>query len=491
MADNYANLSALQRFWAKAKDYIDTALGLKLDSDAYATDSDYGIVKTNSAESVTLNASGQLDVGGRLGQMPSGTGIYNPKSIVPAAIGDGSFLLTEGSGTSLGTKSLAVSTGQGVTCRSAAAGATEYHVTNTYENRIKCAALSVAGGVLALNENAAKEGKFANVLSVQIDGATYVPDSSPNVSDTAHDIIVAVDATINPDSSTTSIRVYPAELGFSTLFVGQSVGSNGGASVVVGQGVMNFSGNACALVGASMYNHGNGNGVFGRQHISRKNRWFMSGTGHDNTNGKSESGAALGQWSNITSNTALAYGNGTSHTARSNSLELLNDGRLKISGTPSEADDVVTKGYADANYGGGGGGPTVTTYGNADFTYQQVIDPETGTVTNECVAYSTVAGNANEPTAVKYGRIVNLAGAFKNINARPDNSAFDMGKVPTGCEPAKTQYILQQGTSQYKFMLTVRPDGTLNCSRYSTGSSAVAVPNNAWLNVNATYISAT
>lgn len=54
----------------------------------------------------------------------------------------------------------------------------------------------------------------------------------------------------------------------------------------------------------------------------------------------------------------------------------------------------------------------------------------------------------------------------------------------------KQNYILNQGTSQNKFMLTIRTDGTMNCSRYSVGSSAVAVANNAWLNINATYISA-
>lgn len=157
---------------------------------------------------------------------------------------------------------------------------------------------------------------------------------------------------------------------------------------------------------------------------------------------------------------------------------------------PEEADDLVTKGYADANYGGGGSAPTVTTYGHADFTYEQVLDPDTQEVINECVAYSTSSGNANEPTATKYGRVVNLAGAFRNINARPDNTAFDMGKVPAGCEPLKTQYILSQGSSQYKFMLTIRTDGTINCSRYSTGASAIAVANGAWLNINATYVSA-
>lgn len=120
-----------------------------------------------------------------------------------------------------------------------------------------------------------------------------------------------------------------------------------------------------------------------------------------------------------------------------------------------------------------------TTYGNADFTYL-----------NGCVAYSTVADNVNEPNASKYGRVVNLSGAFKNPEARPDTAAFDIGKVPTGCEPLKTQYILNQGTTQYKFLLTIRTDGTINVSRYSATATNTAVPANAWLNINATYISA-
>lgn len=68
------------------------------------------------------------------------------------------------------------------------------------------------------------------------------------------------------------------------------------------------------------------NAVFGRQHISRKNRSFLAGTGHDTTNARSESVAAVGQWSDIDSSTLFAVGNGTSHTARSNAFEVLNDG---------------------------------------------------------------------------------------------------------------------------------------------------------------------
>ena len=220
--------------------------------------------------------------------------------------------------------------------------------------------------------------------------------------------------------------------------------------------------------------------------LVNKQYCFGVGQGHDFTNGANGT-SAVGVWSEIDSSTRFVVGIGTS-AARKNAFEVKADGRVKASGTPTDNDDLATKAYVDSAIGGGG--LTFQTFGNADFTYQQVLDPDTGTVTNECVAYSTVAGNAEEPKAVKYGRMVNLCGAFKNINVRPDTGVFVMGKVPTGCEPLYRQCILEQGTSQAKFLLTIEMDGTLKCARYSTGASATAVPNNAWLNINATYVSA-
>lgn len=309
-----------------------TQLATKVNNTDYATDNAYGIVKTNSAEAVTLNANGQLDVGGRLGQMPTTTGVYSPKSISPAVVGDGSFLLTEGSGTNLGNKSLAVSTGKMLTCKSAAAGSTTYRISNTYQNRINCAMLVAAGGVVALSENEAKAGNYANVVSVLVNGSSFVPSSAPN--DSTNDIVITLDKTVNPSSATTQIRMYPTERSFSNLFVGQGVGGKDvGASVIVGQGVFGESGNANSLVGADIYNTGNGNAVFGRQHLSKKNRWLLAGTGHDNGSGKSESGVALGEWSLIQSDTAFAIGNGTSHTARSNLFEIKTNGDVYINGT--------------------------------------------------------------------------------------------------------------------------------------------------------------
>lgn len=291
-----------------------------------ATETTFGTIKLNPNESITLNSNNQLDVGGRLGQMSNTTGVYSPKTINPQSVGNGSFLLTEASGLKLGTKSLAVVTGAGLTVKSAAAGTTTYLVTNNYENKIICA--GIVGGILALNESTAAEN-YVNITSVTIGG--YAPTSASYWTATG-DITITTDKSINPSSSVTSVRPYCSSTGFSNFSAGQQSGSDGGASVVVGQKVKSASGNACAIVGASIYNTGNGNAVFGRQHISRKNRSFLAGTGHDTTNGPSEGVAAFGQWSDIKSTTSFAIGNGTSATDRKNSFEISTAGDALLNG---------------------------------------------------------------------------------------------------------------------------------------------------------------
>ena len=489
MAINYEQFKdgGVKYFLLKLKNKIDALLTTKVDTNKVATDTDLGLVKLNPNESINLNSDNQLDVGGRLGQFSGTTGIFHSKDREPRNVANYSLLITDALGIQMdANRSFAVVSGVGITLSGAhAAGVTEYKVVNNYANRILCSSAKY----LSLNEATSTVQQIEPVVSVTIDGNAFTPDSSAN--DTSKPIIIKVANSLNPDSAIASggtIRAFGSIGGYASAYIGSCVGAQtGGANFMLGQGVWSQSGNMNVVFGQYHYNAGNGNTLLGRHHISKKNRWFMAGTGHDNSSGRSEAGAVVGQYSNITSNTLFAVGNGTSHVARSNAFEVLADGRAKSSGTPSENDDLTTKTYVDSAIGGA---LAITTYGNADFSYEQVLDPDTQEVINECVAYSTVTGNANEPTATKYGRIVNLAGAYKNINVRPDNSAFDMGKVPVGCEPLKTQYILSQGTSQYKFMLTIRTDGTINCSRYSASTSAVAVPNNAWLNINATYISA-
>lgn len=490
MAINYEAFKdgAVKYLLIKLKNKIDTLLASKVDETKTATDATLGLVKTNSTESVTLNANGQLDVGGRLGQFNGTTGIFHGKDRAPRNVADYSLLITDALGIDMqANRSFAVVSGVGVTITgSHPAGSTEYRVSNTYSNRILCAGLKY----MSLDEATSKIEQIVAVESVTINGSTFTPDSSAN--DSANPIVIKVAESLNPNSalaSGTAIRGFGALKGYASAYIGSCIGADaGGANFILGQGVFSKSGNMNVILGQYQYNGGNGNTLVGRWHVSKKNRWFMAGTGHDNSNGRSEAGAAVGQYSNITANTMFAVGNGTSHVARSNAFEVMADGRVKASGTTTESDDLATKAYVDSAIGGGG--LAITTYGNADFSYERVLDPDTQEVVNECVAYSTVSGNAEEPKAVKYGRIVNMSGAFKNINARASNATFVMGKVPSGCEPLYRQSIMQQGSSQAKYLLTIETDGTLKCARYSTAATALAVPNNAWLNINATYVSA-
>lgn len=327
MADNFLNSSGLAYFWQKIKDWVDAKL---------ATSSDYGMVKLNPSESVDVNASGQLTVGGRLGQYPNG-GVYYPADMNPDNINQNSFLISEAKGYWLNeTKSLAVLTGINISCRSAAANSTVYEVNNTYDNRIICKA--VEGGYLALNEDNAKAGNFAKVLSVTVNGEPVVVDSSVQPTTAAYRIRIEVDKTVNPDAATTSIRGYANSVGFSTLSIGQCVGqgTNAGGSVLAGGSVYNAGGNYSVLCGQRIANLSAG-GVnpmgavlLGEKLINNGKRFcFAQGTGHDLTNG-SNNVVALGAWSDVTADTALAIGNGTAYTARSNLFEVTRDGGIVV-----------------------------------------------------------------------------------------------------------------------------------------------------------------
>lgn len=482
MADKFLNFTGLSYF----KNKIMALLNNKADKSelpSQATDNDLGLVKLNSSESVTLNADGQLVVGGRLGQFPNG-GVYYSNDRQPRSVGENTFLITDALGTNApASRAFGIITGQGITLTAShPAGSTVYTVKNTYLNRLMCAGAKY----LSVDEATSKVTQITEIVSIKVGSADLVPDST---ADSTTPITITCNESANPNQAVTQLRAFRQLAGYGSVVVGNGAGQDGGgANLVMGQHAYSKTGNMNVVVGQYQYNQGNGNALFGRYHISKKNRWFMAGTGHDNSSGRSEAGTAVGQYSDIKSTTMFAVGNGTGATARSNAFEVLADGRAKSSGIPSENDDLTTKAYVDSAIGGGG--LAVTTYGNADFTYQQEIDPDTQEVINECVAYSTVAGNVNEPKAVKYGRVVNMSGAFKNINVRPSSAQFVMGKVPNGCEPLYNQYIMQQGSTQYKYLLQIQTDGTMSCQRYSATSSAIAVTNNAWLNINATYISA-
>lgn len=296
-----------------------------------ATGDVYGLVKLNPAESVNLNANGQLDIGGRLGAFSGTTGIYHSKDRAPRNVKDFSFLITDAKGMNLDApRDFALATGVNLSLTgSHAAGSTTYTVANTYANRIACAVLA-RGGYVAQSEAWSKENQIVAVTGVKINGANYTPSSAAD--DSSNPITITTETTANPDNAVTQLRVFGGITGgYCSEYIGQCVGGTLGASLEIGQRVWS-SGNVNCIVAADVYNTGNGNALFGRLHISRKNRWFMAGSGHDNTNGMAEAGAVLGSYADIQSDTAFAVGNGTSATARSNLFEIKTNGDIYVNG---------------------------------------------------------------------------------------------------------------------------------------------------------------
>lgn len=296
-----------------------------------ATETTLGLIKLNSGQSIGLNADGQLEVGGRIGQFEGTTGLFAPNDREPRNVLDYSFLITDAMGMDMSAnRAYALVTGLGVNCRSASAGATQYRIQNTYSNRIL--AKLCENGYASRDEATSKEEQIVPVVSVQIGGSSYTPDSSANPSGTANDIIITTAETLNPDSAITNIRLFGKIQSYATAHIGNGIASwGGGRNFLLGGGVIkDGSSNDDCAVGNGIYVSGNGNAIFGRYHIVRKNRGFFAGQGHDSTNATGEGVSAIGQYSYIDSNTLFAVGNGTNHTTRLNAFEVLKDGSIVL-----------------------------------------------------------------------------------------------------------------------------------------------------------------
>ena len=286
-----------------------------------ATDTVAGLIKLNSAESVTLNANGQLVVGGRLGQFLNG-GVFYPGDIAPTNVGKSSFLMTDGAkGINLKERSFAIMAGANVTCKSTPAGSTTYRVSNTQANRFALAA--VVGGRAALNQTDAATNGTAAIVSIKFANGSNLtaPTFGPN--DSSNDIIITLERSINPSAATTAIRVYGTNASSDNLLAGQGVGAGGGKVISLGQSTY-AGGNQNIAFGNSAYVNANNSVAMGHTILVNKQYCFASGQGHDFTNATNGT-AALGTWSELKSNTKFAVGVGTAYDARSNIFEVVND----------------------------------------------------------------------------------------------------------------------------------------------------------------------
>ena len=294
-----------------------------------ATESDYGLIKINPNESVELNANGQLTVGGRLGQFPNG-GVFYPTTIEPTLVGPSTFMMTDGAKyLSLGGRTFGIMAGVNLTCKSAAAGTTQYRLSNNQSNRFAC--FACRGGRVAIDQADATENGTALITDISFANgdpirAYFGPTESGN------DIIITVDRTVNPSASTTKLRMYGTSTSTDVIVVGQGNGASGGKAISLGQ-ACHAGGNQCIAFGNSSLSLANNSVALGHTQLVDKQFCFAAGQGHDFSNG-SNGAAAVGIASEISSDTAFAVGNGVfnanGNITRSNALEVKNDGSIVL-----------------------------------------------------------------------------------------------------------------------------------------------------------------
>ena len=296
---------------------------------AEATDDTLGLVKTNSAQSISLNANGQLTVGGRLGQYPNG-GVYYPVDIEPTNVGGSTFMMTDGAkNLGLAGRTFGIMAGANLTCKSAAAGATQYRLSNTQSNRFACFACK--GGRVAIDQADAQANGTALITDISFANgnpisAYFGPTESSN------DIVITVDRTVNPSAATTKLRIYGTSTSSDVIVVGQGCGASGGKAISLGQSC-HAGGNQCLAFGNASLSLANNSVAFGHTNLVNKQFCFCAGQGHDFTNGSNGAGA-VGIASEISGDTAFAVGNGVfngnGNITRSNALEVKTDGSIVL-----------------------------------------------------------------------------------------------------------------------------------------------------------------
>lgn len=294
-------------------------------SETIASDSQLGLIKTDSSKFIETDSDGKLIIGGRLGQFPNG-GVYYPETIEPARVGASAFLMTDGAkGLNTGSREFCILAGANLTCRTAAAGTTQYNFRNNQNNRATL--FAAQNGFAAIDQADATTNGTAKIIDISFANGNPISFYF-GVEETNNDIIVTLERTINPEATTTKMRTYGFVTGSDIIAIGQGTGVNGGKAIALGQSCYAGANQVIAL-GNSVIVLANNSAGFGHTHYIDKQFCFAAGQGHDFSNGKNGS-SAVGIASEISNDTLFAVGNGTfagsGNITRSNAFEVVNDG---------------------------------------------------------------------------------------------------------------------------------------------------------------------
>lgn len=136
------------------------------------------------------------------------------------------------------------------------------------------------------------------------------------------------------------------------------------------------------------------------------------------------------------------------------------------------------------------------TYGEVNLKYQDLLTLPTIVIpaASGWSPYATSGGN--RPTATRNGRLVQLAGAFKNNAEIGDGGDIEriMGNLPVGYRPASYVKFIVQASAERIYLLTVEEDGRVTLARHRGWDGSkfgyYKVPAGTWLNIACCYTAA-
>ena len=138
-----------------------------------------------------------------------------------------------------------------------------------------------------------------------------------------------------------------------------------------------------------------------------------------------------------------------------------------------------------------GNGPTPQIRGNAlTVTWNGAVAMR-GDVDWTTLQLNSATLSYNDSSAPKYrrwGPVVNFIGAVKPASQVAAGGTLNIGTLPSGCRPKDEVHQLCQGSGQNKWLLDIGTDGAVTATRYSTGGTQAAIPTNAWLVFNTTFM---
>ena len=226
---------------------------------------------------------------------------------------------------SLGPRTFGIMAGVNLTCKSAAAGTTQYRLSNNQSNRFAC--FACRGGRLSIDQTDAMTNGTALITSIKFANGNDI-SAYFGATESSNDIIITVDRTVNPSATTTKLRMYGTSTSSDVIIVGQGNGASGGKAISLGQ-ACHAGGNQCIAFGNSSLSLANNSVALGHTNLVNKQFCFCAGQGHDFTNAPNGS-AAVGIASFMDSNTLFAVGNGVFNSngniTRSNAFEVTKDG---------------------------------------------------------------------------------------------------------------------------------------------------------------------